>query len=80
MYYVYILQSINRPEKVYRGYSKNLSVRLQEHNFGSCRYTAKYRPWKIIFYAVFTEKIKALKFEKYLKSSSGIAFARKRLV
>jgi len=80
MYYVYVLQSINYPNRLYRGYSTGLLDRLKTHNLGGCKYTAKYKPWKIIFYVAFANKYKALQFEKYLKSSSGIAFARKRLI
>jgi len=80
MYYVYILQSIKYPRKLYKGYSTNLKKRLNYHNSGLCKHTSWYKPWKIIFYAVFADKYIAIRFEKYLKTASGIAFARKRLI
>lgn len=80
MYYVYILRSIKYPRKLYKGYSTNLKKRLIDHNSGFCKYTSWYRPWKIIFYAVFIDKYTALRFEKYLKSGSGKSFTRKRLI
>ena len=41
--------------------------------------TPIYKPWNLITYLAFNEKDRALLFEKYLKSHSGIAFANKRL-
>ena len=80
MYYVYILQSETKPTELYKGFTEDLRARLNEHNQGNCDHTAKFRPWKMIYYCAFTDKKKALDFEKYLKSASGIAFMRKRLI
>jgi predicted GIY-YIG superfamily endonuclease len=80
MYYVYILQSEIKPTEIYKGFTEDLKSRLNEHNQGNCDYTKKFKPWKIIFYCAFTDKKKAVDFEKYLKSASGIAFMRKRLI
>jgi len=41
--------------------------------------TAKFKPRKLVWYCAFPDKYKALEFEKYLKSHSGRAFAKKRL-
>ncbi|MCH7516130.1 MAG: GIY-YIG nuclease family protein [Bacteroidetes bacterium] len=76
-YYVYILQSINNPDKYYVGYTTNIKDRLTKHNEGGVHYTVKYKPWKIKNTISFDEKEKALAFEKYLKSHSGRAFAKK---
>lgn len=76
-YYVYILQSINNPDKFYVGYTTNIKDRLIKHNEGGDKYTSKYKPWKIKNAISFNEKEKALAFEKYLKSHSGRAFAKK---
>ena len=78
-FYVYILQSLNCPDKYYTGYTKNLDSRLKEHNNGKCAHTSKYAPWKIKTAIAFTGNDKAIAFEKYLKSQSGRAFAKKRL-
>ena len=80
MYFVYILKSINSPREIYKGYTENLRERLKEHNAGKVSHTSKFRPWKIIFYCCFNNKQKAIQFEKYLKSASGIAFMKKRLI
>ncbi|MBN1618117.1 GIY-YIG nuclease family protein [Candidatus Dojkabacteria bacterium] len=80
MYYVYILQSINFPQKTYVGYSQNIKQRLSRHNTGNVKSTYKYRPWRVKFYCAFEERLTAMRFERYLKTASGIAFRRKRLV
>jgi len=79
MHYVYIIQSINFPEQIYFGYTLNLESRLTKHNEGGSIYTKDCRPWKLIFHCVFNNKLKALEFEKYLKSHPGRAFMSKRL-
>ncbi|MHB1688500.1 MAG: GIY-YIG nuclease family protein [Ignavibacteriaceae bacterium] len=76
-YYVYILQSLTYTEKHYIGFTENLKNRLEKHNEGGSKYTSKYSPWKISTTIAFTEKEKALSFEKYLKSHSGKAFSNK---
>ena len=78
-YYVYILQSVERPGRYYTGFTRNMRMRLQHHNSGGDPHTSKYRPWKIKTCIAFSNKEKALHFERYLKSASGRAFARKRL-
>jgi putative endonuclease len=80
MYYVYILRSINMPNQIYTGSSADLQERLKSHNEGANNHTSKYRPWKIVWYCGFPSKKKAEEFEQYLKTSSGIAFKRKRLM
>ena len=79
LFYVYILQSISHPEHFYTGYTQNLEQRLNEHNQGKCSHTSKHLLWKLETAVSFTDKEKALSFEKYLKSASGRAFAKKRL-
>jgi len=37
-----------------------------------------YRPWNLIAYFAFANEKTAISFEKYLKSQSGRAFAKKR--
>ncbi len=80
MHYVYILKSIPNPDSIYTGWTDNLGKRLLSHNSGANAHTSKYRPWKIVWFCGFTDKYKAVAFEKYLKSASGIAFRKKRLL
>jgi len=79
MKYVYILQSHEHPEHFYSGITDDLHARLSKHNSGSVPHTAKYRPWRIKTYVAFVDEGRALAFEKYPKSASGRAFAKKRL-
>jgi predicted GIY-YIG superfamily endonuclease len=78
-FYVYILQSENSVEHFYTGFTEDLQDRLKTHNAGSVPHTAKFRPWKIKTAIAFTERDRAVEFERYLKSASGRAFAKKRL-
>jgi len=80
MFYTYILQSVNHADQLYRGHSTDLKQRLDDHNSGHCPHTAKYRPWKLKFYAAFETPHQAQQFEAYLKSGSGHAFAKRRLL
>ncbi len=79
MKYVYILRSISHPDKHYTGLTDDIISRLAKHNAGDVKHTSKYRPWHLETYIAFTSKTKAAVFEKYLKSGSGRAFAKKRL-
>jgi putative endonuclease len=75
--YVYILQSEQGAEHFYTGITDDLDARLSKHNSGEVTHTAKYRPWRIKSYVAFTDDARALAFERYLKSGSGRAFAKK---
>lgn len=80
MHYVYILRSINFSNQIYVGHTSNLKKRLSDHNCGTTAHTDKYRPWNLIMYLAFDDELKALEFEKYLKSGSGRSFRDKRFV
>ena len=77
MYYAYILESLKYPNQHYIGHTSNLKERLCKHNTGGCPHTSKYRPWKIKLYVAFEDLEHAQKFEHYLKSGSGHAFAKR---
>jgi predicted GIY-YIG superfamily endonuclease len=79
MHYVYLIRSINNPEKTYIGYTTNLEERLAKHNAGGSVYTSDFHPWKLVAYIAFDDKAKAKEFEKYLKVGSGYTFAKRRL-
>ena len=80
MYYVYIIRSIADPTQIYIGATMDLKQRIADHNAGKSPHTSKFAPWEIECYFAFPEKQKAYEFEKYLKSHSGRAFAKKRLM
>jgi putative endonuclease len=79
MKYVYILQSIETAERYYVGVTDDLKARLLKHNAHEVPHTSKYAPWALKTYVGFSEDQRALEFERYLKSASGRAFAKKRL-
>ena len=75
--FVYVLESLNEPERHYVGISSDVTTRLALHNEGLSHHTTKHRPWKLLVSIEFTDTGCALRFEKYLKSGSGRAFARR---
>jgi len=77
MLYVYILQSLSDPDHFYTGITEDLKARLSAHNGGEVFHTAKHKPWEIKNYFAFKDINKAHSFEKYLKSGSGRAFAKR---
>ena len=80
-YYVYILKSKSNKERIYIGYTGDLNKRIEEHsNPDASSYTRQYAPWELETYTVFKDKQLAQQYEIYLKSQSGRAFLRKRLI
>jgi len=77
VWYVYIVRSVSSPDQEYIGATADLKGRMADHNAGKSTHTAKSMPWKLVWYSAFPDKYKALEFEKYLKSHSGRAFAKK---
>ncbi|HKW01087.1 MAG TPA: GIY-YIG nuclease family protein [Vicinamibacterales bacterium] len=73
--FVYVLKSNSFPPRYYTGLTSDLKRRLAEHNAGSHAYTARYRPWSLDVVIEFADERRALAFEQYLKSGSGVAFA-----
>lgn len=79
LYYVYLLRSVPFPKQTYVGFSEDVETRFADHNRGASVHTAPFKPWRLICYHVFTDIKKAKAFEKYLKSGSGRAFAKRHL-
>jgi putative endonuclease len=79
MQHVYLIESIHSPAERYVGVTHDLKLRLAQHNNGELPYTAEFRPWRLVTYVAFNSQRKAEALEKYLKSGSGHAFARKHL-
>ena len=76
-WYVYMLQSIGKLDHWYVGMTQDLSERLKAHNGLKVAHTSKFAPWRIETAVAFRDKSKGAAFEKYLKSQSGRAFAKK---
>lgn len=77
MWTVYILKCYDNT--YYTGCTHDLNERLQRHNNRQVAYTSSRLPVQVVHQSVFYDKYKAFEFEKYLKSGSGRAFAKKRL-
>jgi putative endonuclease len=75
--FVYVLQSQSDPTRHYIGIASDPHQRLGWHNSGPCGYTVAYRPWSLIVAIEFRTEPEAVRFEKYLKSGSGRAFAKR---
>jgi predicted GIY-YIG superfamily endonuclease len=73
--FVYIIRSVNHPERRYIGISADVAARVNAHNCGQNRSTAGWRPWELDLAIEFRSERMALQFEKYLKSGAGHAFA-----
>ena len=76
LFYVYVLHNVAY-NKIYIGYTADLSARILSHNqLAKKGYTTKFRPWRLIYTEAFKSKDSALKREKELKSARGRKFIR----
>jgi putative endonuclease len=74
-YTVYILYS-SKYQKHYTGFTSNLEQRLLSHNELGKDWTARYRPWQLIYTRAFFEKKEAIEYEKWLKTGAGRDFIK----
>ena len=72
---VYVLFS-EKSGKHYTGYSSNIDARLESHNHLGYDWTAKYRPWKLIYTKEIETKQEAMAYEKWLKTGVGRDFIK----
>ena len=77
-WYVYILECSDG--KYYTGYTKNIQDRLLRNNSRQIPSTKNKLPLELRFYCAYDNHYKAILFDKYLKSGSGMAFRNKRFV
>ena len=77
--FVYVLRNAEVPPRYYTGVTSDVARRHAEHNAGNCTHTAKYRPWSVDVVIEFSDERRAVVFEHYLKSGSGVAFAHRHL-
>jgi putative endonuclease len=73
--FVYVLRGVRSPERRYIGLAADMPARLKAHNAGQNPSTARWRPWSIDVSIEFRTEGMAVRFERYLKSGSGHAFA-----
>ena len=73
-YFTYVIYS-EKFRKIYIGFTHNLEERLFDHNVRAKKgYTIRFRPWEVIYFEEFEDKLPAMKREKELKSSKGRQF------
>jgi predicted GIY-YIG superfamily endonuclease len=78
---VYVLESLTDPNRHYTGHtSSDVITRLAWHNDGGSDHTSKHRPWRVIVSFHFEKERTATAFERYLKTGSGRAFAKRHFV
>lgn len=75
--FVYVLQSLVDSERYYVGRTSDVATRVSTHNSGGSQYTATLRPWRLVVSLEFASEPNAAEFEKYLKTGSGRAFAKR---
>ena len=77
--FVYLLRSAstNRP---YFGLTSDITTRLAAHNAGQNKSTAPFRPWVLVTLIEFSEERTAGAFERFIKTGSGRAFAKRHLM
>lgn len=74
MFYVYVIR--NEKGKIYIGQTSNLEKRLARHNGDLPSKSGSYTRvnkgvWKVVYKEGYTNRLEALKREKYLKSHVG---------
>ena len=75
--FVYVLRSASTQSRPYVGLTHDVRARLADHNAGRCPHTARYRPWQLHVTIELPDEQRAVEFERYLKSGSGRAFAKR---
>jgi predicted GIY-YIG superfamily endonuclease len=76
---VYVLTSAANPARYYTGLTSDFRLRFAAHNAGHCPHAASGRPWNADVIIEFSDERRAVAFERYLKSGSGVAFAKRHL-
>jgi len=75
--FVYVLRSSVEPARHYVGLTADVAERLTAHNAGQSVHTAGMKPWTLVVSIEFQDERVARRFEHYLKSGSGRAFAKR---
>ncbi|MGZ5538643.1 MAG: GIY-YIG nuclease family protein [Chthoniobacterales bacterium] len=78
MWYVYFLELSNGD--IYIGSTDDLRRRFKSHQQGHVVSTSKYLPVVLRSYVAVPDEVTARSLERYFKSGSGKAFAKKRFL
>ena len=79
MFFTYVLRS-EKDNTHYYGHTKNLDIRLSNHNSGKVRYTKSRRPWKVIYSEEYETKSEAYRRELFFKSIEGYQFLKEKKI
>ena len=74
--FVYIIRSEKNGMR-YVGSTSDVARRVAIHNSGGSSFTTPHRPWRLAVALEFPTEDRALAFERYLKTGSGRAFAKR---
>ena len=74
---VYIVRSVSDSTRPYIGLTHDVQARLADHNAGRCPHTTRHRPWQIHVVIELADEQRAVAFERYMKSGSARAFAKR---
>ena len=76
IFYTYILQS-QADDSFYIGYTTSLCRRIEEHNSGLSKHTARKTPWRLVYFEDFENKSEALKREIFIKKMKSRDFIQR---
>ena len=76
--YVYVLRSL-KDNQFYIGLSRNLLVRVQQHNTGLVTSTKKRTPFELVYWEGCVNESDAAQRERYLKTAWGKRYIKNRL-
>lgn len=80
MYYVYVLESLSKPDELYVGSTIDLKGRFRLHNQGKVFSTKRYKPWKLIYYEAYeTEDLARAREQKLKHHGNAIKELKKRM-
>lgn len=79
MWFVYFIESKTK-QFLYIGATNDLQRRIEQHNSGNVQSTKLYRPFELIGYIALPTAIQARTLESYLKTGSGRAILKKRIL
>jgi predicted GIY-YIG superfamily endonuclease len=75
--FVYILRSDTNPDRHHVGATSDVERRLEWHNTRPSGVAVPHRPWSVVVALEFANATMAARFERYLKTGSGRAFAKR---
>ena len=80
MYFVYVLKSLKTGRRYIGFTSKSPQERLEAHNSGVSPWTHQNRPLTLVYQESFSDRQKARRREKFLKTGNGRKFLDNKIV